>query len=218
MTAPNQADRCRIVLIAPPLADGDELAGLLRKTLSAGDAASVILDSTGLDEAAYQAAAQKAVPVIQQAGAAALIFNDTRIAGRIGADGVHIESSIADLAEAIERHAPKLIVGMGNLRDRHGALQVGEMQPDYILFGKVGADKKPEPHSRNIGLAEWWAAMVEIPCIVQAGNTLASIEQAVATGAEFVALGAAIFASDDPAAAMREANRLLDGTASRFEN
>ncbi|WP_420961311.1 thiamine phosphate synthase [Brucella sp. IR073] len=218
MTAQNQANRCRIVLIAPPLADSDALASLLRKALSGGDAASVILDSTGLDEAAYQAAAQKAVPVIQQAGAAALILNDTRIAGRVGADGVHIEGSIADLAEAIERHAPKLIVGMGNLRDRHGALEVGELQPDYVLFGKVGADKKPEPHSRNIGLAEWWAAMVEIPCIVQAGNTLASIEAAAATGAEFVALGAAIFASDDPAAAMREANRLLDETAPRFEN
>ncbi|KXF76236.1 thiamine-phosphate pyrophosphorylase [Paramesorhizobium deserti] len=218
MTTPNQADRCRIVLVAPPLGDGAALAGLLRKTLSGGDAASVILDSTGLDEATFQTVAEQAVPVIQEAGAAALILNDTRIAGRVGADGVHLEGRVADLAETIERHSPRLIVGMGNLRDRHGALEIGELQPDYVLFGKIGADKKPEPHSRNIGLAEWWAGMVEIPCIVQAGNALASIEQAAATGAEFVALGAAVFDSADPAEAMREANRLLDETAPRFEN
>ncbi|PRD43953.1 thiamine phosphate synthase [Phyllobacterium phragmitis] len=218
MNASNQADRCRIVLVAPPLGDGDALAGLLKKALSGGDAASVILDSSGLDEAMFQAAAQKAVPVIQDAGVAALILNDTRAAGRVGADGVHVEGKIADLAEVIERHSPKLIVGMGNLRDRHGALEIGELQPDYVMFGKVGADKKPEPHSRNINLAEWWASMVDIPCIVQAGNTLASIERTVATGAEFVALGAAIFESADPAEAMREANRLLDETAPRFEN
>jgi thiamine-phosphate pyrophosphorylase len=218
MTAPNHANRCRIVLVAPPVADGDALATLLRMALSGGDVASVILDSTGLDEAEYQAAAEKAVPVIQQAGAAALVLNDTRIAGRVGADGVHVEENIADLAEIIERHTPKLIVGAGNLRDRHKAMEIGELQPDYILFGKIGADKKPEPHNRNLALAEWWATMVEIPCIVQAGNDLASIEQAAATGAEFVALGAAIFASDDPAAAVREANRRLDETAPRFES
>lgn len=218
MTTPNSANRCRIVLVAPPIGDGDALAELLRKALSGGDAASVVLDSTGLDEATFQAAAQKAVPIIQQAGAAALILNDTQIAGRVGADGVHIEGKIADLAETIERHAPKMIVGMGNLRDRHGALEIGELQPDYVMFGKVGADQKPEPHSRNINLAEWWASMVDIPCIVQAGNTLASLEQAVATRAEFVALGAAIFESADPAQAMREANRLLDETAPHFEN
>ncbi|RCS23703.1 thiamine phosphate synthase [Phyllobacterium salinisoli] len=218
MNASNHADRCRIVLIAPPLGDGDALVALLRKALSGGDAASVILDSSGLDEATFQAAAQKAVPVIQDAGVAALILNDTRAAGRVGADGVHVEGKLADLAEIIERHSPKLMVGMGNLRDRHGALEIGELQPDYVMFGKVGADKKPEPHSRNINLADWWASMVDIPCIVQAGNALASLEQAAATRAEFIALGAAVFESADPAEAMREANRLLDETAPRFEN
>lgn len=213
-----ETDRCRIVLVAPPLADGAALAKLLTAALSGGDVASVILDTGDLDEATFQAAAEKAVPVIQEKGAAALILNDTRIAGRVGADGVHIEGKVADLAEAIEKHTPKMIVGTGNLRDRHGAMEIGELQPDYIFFGKIGADNKPDAHPRNLSLAEWWAQMVEIPSIAQAGASLESVVPAAETGADFVALGRAVFDAEDPAKAVAEANRLLDEKAPRFEN
>lgn len=213
-----ETERCRIVLVAPPLADGAALAKLLTAALSGGDVASVILDTGDLDEATFQAAAEKAVPVIQEKGAAALVLNDTRIAGRVGADGVHIEGKVADLAEAIEKHTPKMIVGTGNLRDRHGAMQIGELQPDYVFFGKIGADNKPDAHPRNLSLAEWWSQMVEIPSIAQTGSALESIIAAAETGADFVALGRAVFDAEDPAKAVAEANRLLDDKAPRFEN
>ncbi|MBB5702897.1 thiamine-phosphate pyrophosphorylase [Ochrobactrum daejeonense] len=213
-----ETERCRIVLVAPPIADGAALARLLTAALSGGDVASVILDTGDLDEATFQAAAEKAIPVIQEKGAAALILNDTRIAGRVGADGIHIEGKAADLADAIEKHTPKMIVGTGNLRDRHGAMEIGELQPDYVFFGKIGADNKPDAHPRNLSLAGWWAQMVEIPCIAQAGNTLESIVPAAETGADFVALGRAVFDAEDPAKAVAQANRLLDEKAPRFEN
>ncbi len=213
-----ESQRCRIVLVAPPIADGAILAKLLNAALSGGDVASVILDTGDLDEVTFQSVAEKAVPVIQEKGAAALILNDTRIAGRVGADGIHIEGKFADLAEAIEKHTPKMIVGTGNLRDRHGAMEVGELQPDYLFFGKIGADNKPDAHPRNLSLAGWWAEMVEIPCIAQAGSTLESIVPAAETGADFVALGRAVFEAEDPAKAVAEANRLLDEKAPRFEN
>lgn len=178
----------------------------------------MILDGGDLDEAAFQASAQKAVSVIQENGAAAIILNDTRIAGRVGADGIHIEGKASELAEAIEKHTPKFIVGTGNLRDRHGAMEIGELQPDYVFFGKIGADNKPDAHPRNLALAEWWAEMVEIPSIAQAGNTIESVVEAAQTGADFVALGRAVFEAEDPAKAVAEANRLLDENAPRFEN
>lgn len=221
MNTPNTSqenERCRLLLVAPPLADGDALAKLLSAALSGGDVASVILDGGDLDEAAFQASAQKAVSIIQENGAAAIILNDTRIAGRVGADGIHIEGKASELAEAIEKHTPKFIVGTGNLRDRHGAMEIGELQPDYVFFGKIGADNKPDAHPRNLALAEWWAEMVEIPSIAQAGNTIESVVEAAQTGADFVALGRAVFAAEDPAKAVAEANRLLDENAPPFEN
>lgn len=212
------SDRCRLVLVTPPLADSAQLAELLTAALSGGDVASVILDAGDLDEATFQALAEKTVPIIQEKGAAAIILNETRIAGRVGADGIHIEGKAVDLREAIEKHAPKMIIGTGNLRDRHSAMEIGELQPDYIFFGKIGADNKPDAHPRNLSLAEWWAELVEIPCIAQAGNTLESLIPATKTGADFVALGRAVFDAEDPTEAVRQASRLLDDNAPLFDD
>lgn len=210
--------QCRIVLVTPPLQDGAKLKSLVEKALAGGDVASVIMSGEGLDEVTFQKHAEQIVPIVQQAGAAALIVNDTRIAGRIGADGLHIEGKAPDLADAIERFSPKMIVGFGNVRDRHSALEIGELQPDYLFFGKIGADNKDDAHPRNIGLAQWWAQMIEIPCIVQAGSSLASVAEAAQTGADFVALGSAVFDAEDPQAAVRQANRLLAENAPIIES
>ncbi|MGH6761311.1 MAG: thiamine phosphate synthase [Phyllobacterium sp.] len=210
-------NRCRIVLVAPPAPSPDALTALLRKALAGGDVSTVILPAYDLDEARFQAMAEAAVPVIQASGVAALIVNDSRIAGRVKADGLHIEGNAGDIIDAVKAHTPKLIVGGSGIRNRHTALEIGEAQPDYLMFGKLGADQSPEAHPRNLELADWWAAMVEIPCIVQAGSALESLKEVSATGAEFVALGNAVFESEDPEAAIREANRLLDEWAPVFE-
>lgn len=210
--------RCRIVLVAPDAANVDELVAKLGAALSGGDVASVLLPPYEMDETSFQNLAEAAVPLIQDSGAAAIIVGNTQIAGRVKADGLHFEGPVAELADNVTRLSPKMIVGTGNIKNRHTALEIGEAAPDYVLFGKIGADNKPEAHPRNIDLADWWASMVEIPCIIQAGNTLESIRDAVATGAEFIALGAAIFDGTDPTAAIKEANRLLDEHAPVFED
>lgn len=207
-------NRPRLVLVVPsPSSEGhtsDTLLATLDKALAAGDIASVILDNGKTDEASFQTFAAAAVSKVQSAGAAAIILNDTRTAGRVGADGVHIEGPLADIADAIERYTPKLIVGTGNVKERHAALEVGELQPDYMFFGKIGADSKAEAHPRNLSLAEWWAAMVEIPAIVQAGSKIDDLAACFATRAEFIALGAAVFSADNPEQVVADANRQLD--------
>jgi thiamine-phosphate pyrophosphorylase len=61
--------------------------------------------------------------------------------------------------------------------------------------------------------------MIAVPCIVLAGNDIASVEAAAQTGAEFVGLSAAVFADGvDPRVAVARANALLDETAPRFED
>ncbi len=211
-TPPN---RCRIVLIAPPALKADRLA----QALLGGDVASLILPQGDMDEAAFQAMAEKLVPLAQKAGAAAIIAGDSRIAGRVHADGIHIEGSRPDLADAIERLQDKMMVGTGGVKTRDDALDLGEERPDYMFFGRFGFDTAPEPHKRNLSLGAWWAEMIAVPCIVLAGNDIASVEQVAQTGAEFVALSAAVFADGiDPRAAIGRANALLDETAPRFED
>lgn len=211
-------DRCRLVLVAPDIPDGLERVKLVGDALKGGDVASVIVPQYGLSDADFQKHAEALVPVIQKAGAAALIEGDTRVAGRAKADGIHIAGAAAALAEAIERHAPKLIVGGGNATDRHHALEIGELRPDYVFFGRTDGDIKSEAHPKNLALAEWWASMIESPCIVMGGMDPQSALAVAETGAEFVALRLAVFGEAEQAPSVVAAvNALLDEKAPRFE-
>ena len=219
MNAPNPPDRCRLVLIAPEGASVAEFPAALSAALSGGDVASVILPQYGADEASFQALAERAVGIAQEHGAAAIVAGDTRVAGRVHADGLHVEGSKAEVAEAIERLQGRMIVGADAGKTRDDALEIGEERPDYVFFGRFGYDRTPEPHSRNLTLGRWWAEMIEVPCIVLGGSDVASVEAVAATGAEFVALSAAVFSPDvDPRRAVAEANEILDRTAPRLGN
>ncbi len=212
-------NRCRLVLIVPDMADPAERAEVLGNALRGGDVASVIIPQYGLDDTVFQKHAEMMVPVIQEAGAAALVVDNSRVAGRVKADGLHVSGNAEALAEAGEKHAPKLIVGGGNAMDRHHALEMGEIQPDYIFFGKLDGDIKPEAHSKNVALGEWWSSMIEIPAIVMGGSDPASAVVVAESGVEFVALGKAVFADPAQAAAIvTRVNAELDEKAPRFED
>ena len=211
-TAPN---RCRLVLIAPEQAKPDRILA----ALAGGDVASLILPSWGLDDDTYQRHAEAIVPAAQDQGVAVMIEGDPRIAMRVRADGLHFEGSQRDLAELVERHQSKLMIGTGGATTRDDALQLGEAQPDYMFFGRFGYDAKPEPHPRNLKLGEWWSEMVQVPCIVLAGSDLNSVEAVAQTGVEFVAVSAAVFGEGvDPAEAVAQANALLDERAPVLED
>ncbi|MFN3717548.1 MAG: thiamine phosphate synthase [Rhizobium rhizophilum] len=210
-------NRCRLVLIVPDIADPAERTEVLRNALRGGDVASVIIPQYGLDDTVFQKHAELLVPVVQEAGAAALIVDNSRVAGRVKADGLHVSGNAAALAEEVENHTPKLIVGGGNAMDRHHALEIGEIQPDYIFFGKIDGDIKPEAHSKNVALGEWWSSMIEIPCMVMGGQDPSSAVVVAESGVEFVALGKAVFADPSQAAAIvTRVNAELDEKAPRF--
>jgi thiamine-phosphate pyrophosphorylase len=210
--------RCRLVLILPEGEDLSARAAMLEGALKGGDVASVILPQYGLDDGLFQKHAEMLVPIVQKAGAAALVAGDTRVAGRAKADGIHVTGNAEQLGEAVEKFTPQFIVGGGNATDRHKALEIGEIQPDYIFFGKIGGDIKPEAHPKNLALAEWWASMIEIPCIVLGGTDPQSALAAAETGAEFVALDKAVFAEPEQAPHVVAAvNALLDEKAPRFD-
>jgi thiamine-phosphate pyrophosphorylase len=197
--------RPRLVLVASPSTPVDRL----RAALSGGDVASVILAAEGTDTDTLQHAAKALAPLAQSRDVAFIVENDTRVAGRSGADGVHVTTSIPDLRDALAALRPKKVVGAGNLRSRHEAMEAGELNPDYVFFGRLDGDNNDGVFDRTADLAGWWAPTFVVPAIVMAGRAVASVAEAAATGVEFVALARAVFDSADPAGAVAEANRLL---------
>ncbi|EKF18902.1 thiamine phosphate synthase [Nitratireductor pacificus] len=211
-------NRCRLVLIAPPpeLAANDD--GHVEAALGAGDIASLIIPDYGQDEVSFQARAERLTPIAQARGVAVMIAGAPRIAARVKADGIHMDTPRDELAEVIEKYQQTMMVGTGGIKTRDEALERGEMQPDYVFFGRFGYDNKPEPHPRNMTLGAWWSEMVELPCIVLGGNAVASVEEVARAGVDFVALCAAVFSDyADPASAVAEANAILDRVAQSEE-
>lgn len=218
MTATEELNRCRIVLIAPRIDDPAKLKSLVAAAAEGGDVASLILPAYGDGEAVFQRRAEALVPIAQAHGIAVMIEGDTRVAGRVGADGIHFEGRKDGLAELIEKFQDRMMIGAGGAKSRDDALELGEARPDYMFFGRFGYDNTPAPHPRNLSLGGWWAEMIELPCIVMAGNEVASVEAVAATGAEFVAVSSAVFGEEaDPARQVAAANALLDERAPRFE-
>lgn len=219
MNEQNPPNRCRLVLIAPEGAEPEGFAGQFAEALSGGDVASLILPQYGMDEEAFQVLAERVVPLAQEHGVAVVIAGDSRVAGRVRGDGIHLEVDKDALAEAVGKAGGRIMVGAGGVKTRDEALELGETRPDYLFFGRFGYDRTPEPHPRNLALGRWWAEMIEIPCIVLGGSDLASVETVAATGAEFVALTSAVFAAAvTPASAVARVNDILDRTAPRFDD
>ncbi|GAA5095659.1 thiamine phosphate synthase [Bartonella acomydis] len=158
----------------------------------------IVYDSKTGDEAFLQKQAQTYVQDIQNHGAALLIAGDSRIAGRIKADGLHIENDLNALVQEHPQKKEQKIIGFGNIRNRHNAMVAGEAGVDYLFFGKLGADKKPHPHPRNLQLAEWWAEIMEIPAIIQAGSDFANFDEVLKTACEFIAVEEVVFGNNNP--------------------
>lgn len=207
--------RPRLVLLTTLLADGETGEAALRAALGGGDVATVILDPAGREADAFQAFAERLVPLIHDHEVAAIVADDTRCAGRVKADGLHLtDGDIETLAESIERYAPRLMIGASGFTTRHDALDAGEKMPDYLFFGRLGGDFDDAPRTADLEMADWWAEIVEIPCIVMGGRSIESVRDAAMTGAEFLALSAAVFSEPAKAGAMvARANTIIDAVA-----
>lgn len=197
-----------LYLLTPPVTDADAFAPVLAAVCASGPVAAVCIAPGEGDERTLVNRLKRMVTVAQEAGAAAIVAAAPEtthdwplIAARSGADGLHVgladPLALADLRSRLEGR----ILGAGGLRARHDAMEAGEAGVDYVLFGEPNPDGSTPPLVAIVERAAWWAEIFETPCVAYAPD-LDAVGTIAATGAEFVALGEAVFGADDPAAAM----------------
>ena len=87
------------------------------------------------------------------------------------------------------------IAGAGRLHSRHDAMVCGEAGADYVMFGEPDAAGHRPSREAVIDRVAWWAEVFEIPCVAYAAE-LGDIDALVAAGADFIAVGDAVF--EDP--------------------
>ncbi|WP_342446946.1 thiamine phosphate synthase [Methylocapsa acidiphila] len=199
----------RLYLITPPIADGADFAPALAATLAAGDAACLLLRTAARDEIDRKKIIRALAPLTQKHGVACLIADDPQLALKTDADGVHIESDGEPLKAALKSLKPNRIVGAGGLMTRDSAMTAGEAGVDYLMFGGPDGPDGSLSHANIVERVAWWAEIFNVPCIGYA-HGLDCVGDLVRAGADFIALGDAVFADPRGApAAMREFGEIL---------
>lgn len=199
-------------LITPPIDDAMAIRPSLAAAIGTGALAVVLVKIAAGADVKRIATALKTL--IQDAGIAMLVepTEDLRLVARLGLDGVHVPAPGTGLRGALEALKPERIVGIGGLKARHDAMEAGEMDVDYVMFGEPRADGSIPPLPQVAERAEWWASIFQTPCIAYAPD-LEAIATLATTGAEFLALGPWVFEMADPAETIAEARRRAKGHA-----
>lgn len=201
-----------LILIAPAGADPATQSARLESAfggVTTGHGIDAVLIGAGMTETDAMAAARDQVPLVQGHGAAAIIVDHSRVAGRTGADGIHVGTGLADIKSATPSFRPDRIVGAGNLKTRHAAMEAGSEDVDYVMFGKLRGDTHPEPHPKAVELAKWWAELMQVPVVLVAGNSIATLD-ILPRNIDFIALDRAVWEyPGGPAAAVKKARAIL---------
>jgi thiamine-phosphate pyrophosphorylase len=206
------AVQSRLYLLTPPLAEGGfaDFAPVLGDVLSAGDVACVLARLAPVADSEAKSLISRLVEVVGRAKAALLTDNDPRLAVRAGADGahIHVHGGAGALRDAVKSLKPDRIVGAGLLRSRDDAMSAGEADVDYVMFGEPRPDGFIPWAEETLERVAWWAEIFEPPCVGFAAR-LGDIGPLVAAGADFIALGDAIWRADRPAEALAQAQLAL---------
>jgi thiamine-phosphate pyrophosphorylase len=181
--------------------------------LDAGDVAAVLLRLEDADERTLINRAKTVAAAVQRRDVALLIDDRPGIVAKAGADGAHL-AGIDALTAALGTLKPDRIAGAGGLRSRHDAMLAGEAGADYVMFGdpdRRGGRSRP-PLEAVEERVQWWAELIEIPCVAYAAGA-DEVRPLAQAGADFVALGDWLW-SDGAAAHVAAAAATLADIAS----
>ncbi len=207
-------DAPRLYLITPPVSDWTPYPLHFEAAMAMCDLACALLRTAARDEDEKEKIVRALAPLLQKHGVACLVADDPQWAVRANADGVHVDGAGERLQSALRALRPGHIVGAGGLPTRDAAMTAGEAGVDYVMFGGPCGG---EPHAGVVERVAWWAEIFNVPCVGYA-HDLGAIDDLVRAGADFIALGDAVFA--DPrgaAAALRDAARLMAPTPETAE-
>ena len=142
----------------------------------------------------------------------AFILNDRPdLAADLGCDGVHVGQDDASYEEARRLLGERAIVGVTCHDSRHLAMEAAEAGADYVAFGAFFPTSTKTPKfSARPDLLQWWAEVMEVPCVAIGGITVGNCESLVSAGADFLAVSAGVWAHPEgPAAAVRAFNDIF---------
>jgi thiamine-phosphate pyrophosphorylase len=209
----NRGQRCRLYLITPPKLDATPFAEVLKRTLGAGDVASLQLRLKDVGDDDVLRAGEVLMPIAQGAGVAFVVNDRPDLAARLGADGVHIGQEDWSYADARAAVGHDRIVGVTCHNSRHLAMDAAETGADYVAFGAFYPTTTKDPKTRaDVELLRSWSESTIVPSVAIGGIRLDNARPLIAAGADFLAVSAGVWNHPDgPAVAVAAFQELLSG-------
>lgn len=199
----------RLYLVTPPLDDGAGFASKLDAALAAAPVACVRLRVSAEDEALIRAAADPVREICHRHEVALVLTDHFRLCQPLGLDGVHLANPRLSVRDARKALGADAIVGGFAGASRHQGMTMAEAGADYISFGPVAASELGDGQIAEPELFEWWSEMITTPVVAEGGMTL-DLARRLASSADFIAAGAAIWEHPEgPAAAVLALSALL---------
>ena len=198
-----EAVPCRLFLATPTQFEVDDLTPVLENALAGGDVACVMIGHE--DAIKLESSAKVLTPIAQAKDVAVLIEGSIErsieIAQKVDADGIVVGPSIDEYRQARAALGDDKIVGIDCGLDRHVAMALGEEGADFVIFDDETAEPQSvektdeeatqlKPDQINEPIANWWARVFEVPCVVMAPqsgfNAIGNVKASIKSGVEFI--------------------------------
>ena len=159
------------------------------------------------DEARSQVA--RLIAVCRRHEVPLIINDDGELCAQCGADGVHLGRTDPDIAGARAALGASAIIG-ATCHDSLELARSAQIQgADYVAFGRLFPSvSKPEAPPARLEILQAARESLDLPITAIGGLGRDNAAQALAAGADLLAVVHAIFGASDPGAAARELVRM----------
>ena len=197
--------------VTPGIADTGVLVARVEAAL-AGGAAMIQYRAKDAPRELAIAQAKRLAALCRGHGVPLIVNDSVELALEAGADGVHLGRDDGDAREA-RRRMPHAILGVSCYADPERARVAASAGADYVAIGSVFASgTKPGAVRAPLELLARAREAAGVPVAAIGGITPANAPQAIAAGADMVAVITAVFDAPDVRAAAAQFARLFDTT------
>lgn len=201
-------DRPQIYLVTPAEPEAMGFSDRLAAVLDAAPVACLRLSLASEDAEDVARMADLARAVAHARDVPIVIDRHLRLVEPHGLDGVHLPDGARHLRDARKTLGADAIIGAACGTLRHDGMTAAEHGADYVSFGPIDPGPLGTGAAAPRELFEWWSEMIEVPVVAEGGLSDAHIAD-LAQVTDFFALGAEIWKTDHPAAALRRIDGLL---------
>jgi thiamine-phosphate pyrophosphorylase len=206
---PRRTEPVRLYLISPQDVGG-AFPDRLKAALEGGEVAAFQMRVKDVNEHELARLAEPLQRLCADHDCAFIVNDSMALAKRIGADGVHLGQSDGDPREARALLGPSAQIGRTCHDSRHLAMEAGEAGCDYVAFGAFyPTTTKPSNYRPQPEILSWWSSLFEIPCVAIGGITPDNAQPLIDAGADFIAVCQAVWAQNDPGAAVNRFNEVF---------